>query len=57
MSVKLAIPDHLKTKTFQNKAYDVIIINYDVIGNILLRYSNYISMWSCDQCLVTPASL
>ena len=41
---KIATPDHLKTKTFQNKAYDVIIIDYDVIDNILLRYSNYISM-------------
>ena len=37
---KIATPDHLKTKTFQNKAYDVIIIDYDVIDNIILRYSN-----------------
>ena len=41
ISVKLATPDHLKTKIFQNKSYDVIIIDYDVIDHILLRYSNY----------------
>ena len=42
MSAKLATPGHLKTKIFQNKACDVIIIDYDVIDNILLHYSNYI---------------
>ena len=42
MSAQLATPGHLKTKTFQNKAYDVIIIEFDVTSKILLRNSNYI---------------
>ena len=42
MSAKLATPGCLEIKTFQNKAYDVIINNYDVIKKILLRDSNYI---------------
>ena len=30
MSAKLASPVLLKLKTFQNKGYDVIILDYDV---------------------------
>ena len=39
---KLATPGFLKIKIFQNKGYDVIILDYDVINKILSRDSNYI---------------
>ena len=42
MSTKLATPGLLKTKTFRNKGYDVIILDYDVTNKILSRDSNYI---------------
>ena len=42
MSAKLATPGLLKIKIFRNKAYDVIILHYDVTNKILLRDSNYI---------------
>ena len=41
-SAKLATPDFLKIKIFQNKGYDVIIPAYNVTNKILSRYSNYI---------------
>ena len=41
MSAKLATPGLLKLKIFQNKGYDVIIIDYDIISKILSRY------WNC----------
>ena len=37
MSAKLATPDLLKIKIFQNKGYDVMIPDYDVTNKILLR--------------------
>ena len=42
MLTKLAPPDLLKIKIFQNKGYDVINPNHDVTNKILLRDSNYI---------------
>ena len=33
MSAKLAPPGHIKIKIFRNKAYDVIIIEYDFSSN------------------------
>ena len=42
MSAKLASPALLKLKIFQNKADDVIILDYDVTNNILSLDSNYI---------------
>ena len=42
MSAKLATPGFLKIKIFQKKSYGVIIPDYDVANNILLRDSNYI---------------
>ena len=41
-SAKLATPDFLKIKIFQNKGYDVIIPAYNVTNKILSRYSNYV---------------
>ena len=41
MSVKLATPSFLKTNIFQNKGYDVIILDYDVTNKILSRDSIY----------------
>ena len=49
MSVKLTTPGFLKINLFQNKSYDVIILDYDVTNKILSRNSNYIVdvvMWS-----------
>ena len=42
MSVKLTTPGFLKINLFQNKSYDVIILDYDVTNKILSRNSNYI---------------
>ena len=42
MSAKLATPDLFKIKTFWNKGYDVIILDYDFNNKILSRDSNYI---------------
>ena len=42
MSVKLTTPGFLKITLFQNKSYDVIILDYDVTNKILSRNSNYI---------------
>ena len=42
MSAKLATPGLFKIKTFWNKGYDVIILDYDVNNKILSRDSNYI---------------
>ena len=42
MSAKLATPGLLKIKMFQNKGYDVVILDYDVNNKILSRESNYI---------------
>ena len=42
ISAKLATPDLLKIKIFQNKGFDVIIPNYDVTNKILSRKSNHI---------------
>ena len=42
MSAKLAIPGLLKIKIFENKGYDAIILEYDVINKILSDNSNYI---------------
>ena len=49
MSAKLATPGLFKIKTFWNKGYDVIILDYDVNNKILSRDSNYIIdvvMWT-----------
>ena len=42
MSAKLATPDLLKIKIFQNKVHDVIIPDYDVTNKVLSREPNYI---------------
>ena len=42
MSAKFAIPGLLEIKIFNNKGYDVIIVDYDVINKILSREWNYI---------------
>ena len=42
MSAKWATPGLLKIKIFQNKSYDVIVLDYDVTKEILSRNSNYI---------------
>ena len=42
MSAKLATPGLLKIKTFKNKCFDVIIVDYEVNNKILSRHSNYI---------------
>ena len=41
MSAKLATLGLLKMKIFQNKDYEIIILNYDVTNKILLCNSNY----------------
>ena len=41
-SAKWATPGLLKIKIFQNKSYDVIVLEYDVTKEILSRNSNYI---------------
>ena len=43
MSAKLATPGLLKIKIFQNKGYDVIILDYHVSSKILSRDSIYIA--------------
>ena len=43
MSAKLATPGLLKIKIFQNKCYEVIILDYDVTNKILSFNSNYIA--------------
>ena len=48
MPTKLATPGLLKRKIFRNKVFDVIILH---LIQIIL------SMWSCDQRLVTLAFL
>ena len=42
MSAKLATPGLLKIMIFQNKGYDLIILDYDVTNKILSGDSNYI---------------
>ena len=42
MSANLATPGLLKTTIFQNKGYDVIILDYDVTNKILSLDLNYI---------------
>ena len=42
MSATLATPDLHEIKIFQNKGYDVIILDYDVTNKILSNDSNYI---------------
>ena len=42
MSPKLASPGLLKIKIFRNKGYDVIIREYDIANQILLRDSTHI---------------
>ena len=42
MPATLATPGFLKIKIFQNKGYDVIIIDYDVNNKILSGNSNSI---------------
>ena len=42
MSAKLAIPDFLKRKVFQNKGYDIITLAYHITKKMLSRDSNYI---------------
>ena len=43
MSAKLATPGLLKINIFQNKGYDVIILDYHVSNKILSRDSIYIA--------------
>ena len=57
MSPKLAFPALLRLKVFQNKDYDVIIMDYDVTGKIVSRDSITLQIWACEQSLVTVASL
>ena len=48
MSAKLAIPDFLKRKVFQNKGYDVITLDYHITKKMLSCDSNCIvdvAMW------------
>ena len=48
MSAKLSSPALLKLMIFQNKGYDVIILEYEVTNKILSRESNYVvdvGMW------------
>ena len=42
MSTRLASPALLKSNIFQNKGYDVIILDYDVTSKTLSRDSNCI---------------
>ena len=42
MPAKLATPDLLEIKIFQNKSYDVIIPDYDITNKVLSSESNYI---------------
>ena len=42
MSATLATPDLFKIKIFQNKGYDVIILDCDFTNKVLLPNSNYI---------------
>ena len=42
MLAKLATPDFPKKKTFRNKNYSVIILDYDVSNKILSQESSYI---------------
>ena len=42
ISAKMATPDLLKIKVFQNKGYYVIYSTYDVISQILSHGSNYL---------------
>ena len=42
MSAKLASPGLLKLKIFQNKGYDVIVLDYVVTNKILSHDSKYI---------------
>ena len=42
MSGRLATQDLLKLKIFQNKSYDIMIVDYDVTNRILFRDLNYI---------------
>ena len=42
ISAKLATPNLLKIKIFQNKGYDVIISDYDVTNKFFSHESNYI---------------
>ena len=57
LSAKLATPGLLKINIFQNKGYDVLFLEHDLINKILTSDSNYIEMWSFDQSLVTAAFL
>ena len=41
ISVKLATPGFLKIKIFQNKGYDVIILDYNVIKNFITGFKLY----------------
>ena len=41
MPAKLATPDLLEIKIFQNKSYDVIIPDYDITNKVLSSESNY----------------
>ena len=42
MSAKLATQGRLKIKIFQQKGYEVIILEYEVTNKIFSRNSNYI---------------
>ena len=39
---RLAIPGLLKINIFQNKGYDITIVDYDVTNKILSHDSNYV---------------
>ena len=53
MSAKLATIRLLKINKIKNKAYDIIILDYDVTNKILPLESNWIVDSWCDQSLVT----
>ena len=57
MSAKLATPGLLKLKKFQNKDYDVISPDYDIIRKNLSHESNDIVNGVMYQSLVTLAFL
>ena len=57
MSGNLATPGLLKIKIFQNKGYEVLIPDYDVINKLLSLTQIILKMWSSNQSLVTVAFL
>ena len=57
MSAKMATLGLLKIKIFRNKGYDVIPSLHDVLMKFYHVTQIILSMWSCDQSLVTSISI